>query len=338
METSQEEMKLLGVSGICRESHKIMAPWRKIFNQFALAFILPLCFIILAQTGISKIQLSRIQDRKCCEYTYTSPDRVLYIRLNIAYFVFPFIFSILSTSAVVYTIACIYANRDVSFKKVISIMPQVCIRKRLIVTFIVIYVLIFIYITVAVVTIALCLNIGGITFIVLSLILLIGFVIGFVYIATALQLASVVTILEESDGLEAMKTSRKLTKGKFGVVLSISFMLNVLVWTIQFVFFNFVLHGIALEMWKRALVGFVCLAVLVTIYLYGLVLQTITYFVCKSYHNETIDKPTLSQHLREYEGRLYDPNAMQLKQIYSNALSRAIRSINIVLDQLLTMY
>ncbi|XP_074374285.1 uncharacterized protein LOC141714680 [Apium graveolens] len=247
MEASQEDMKLLGVPGIYRESHKIMTPWRTIFNQLILAFILPLCFIILAQAGISKIQLSRIQGQKCGEnYTYTSPDRVVHIRINLAYFAFPSIFSLLSTSAVVYTIACINANRDVSFTKVMSIMPQLCIRRGLVVTFVVRDVLIFIYIVVAVLTIAFCLNIGGIICIVLLLILLIGYIIGFVYIITELQLATVVTILEESHGLEAMKTSRKLTKGKFGVVLSIAFMLNVLVWTIQFVIYNFVLHEIAL--------------------------------------------------------------------------------------------
>lgn len=338
METSQEDMKVLGVFGICKESHKIMSPWRKIFNQIALAFILPLSFNSLAQTRTSKIQFSRIQDQEWGENTYKSPDGVLHIRLNLAPLAFPFIFSLLSTSSVVYTIACIYANRDVSFNKVMSIIPHLCIRKRLIVTFIVTYIFIFLYIAVAGGTIALCLNIGGSTCIVLSFILLIGCIIGFVYITTVLQLSTVVTILEESHGVKAMKRSRHLTKGKFGVTLSISFMLHVLVWTIQLVFYNFVLHGIALGMWKRALVGFVCLVVLVTIYLYGLVLHTITYFVCKSYHNETIDKPTLSQHLREFQGRLYDPNSVQLKQIYLIALSKAIKSINIVIDQLLTMY
>ncbi|KAK1361360.1 hypothetical protein POM88_045834 [Heracleum sosnowskyi] len=339
METSQEDMKLLGVFGICRESHKIMSPWRKIFNQIALAFILP-CSIFLAQTRTSKIQISRIQDQGYWgEYTYTSPDRVVHIRLNVAHFAFPFICSLLSTSAVVYTIACIYANRDVSFKKVVSILPQVCIRKRLIITFIVTYLLIFLYMAVTGGALAFCLRInGGIASLFLSFIVLIGWIVGFVYITTVLQLASVVTILEESHGVEAMKRSRNLTKGKFRVVLSISFILNVVVWTIHFVFYNFVSQGIALGMWRRAIVGFVCLAVLVTVYLYGLVLQTITYFVCKSYHNEIIDKATLSQHLGEYEGRFYDPNAVQLKQIYSVALIRAVETINIVLDKLLNMY
>ena len=338
METAQEDMKLLGVFGIYQESRKIMAPWRRIFNQIALAFILPLCFIILFQSGLSRFHFSRIPYQSRGERTYTSTDRVVHVRVNLKYVAFPFIFSLLSTSAVVHTIACIYVNREVTFKKFINVIPQVCIRKRLIVTSIAIIVLIFIYIAVAVVTVALCSGIGGFASIALFLIFSIGYIIGFVYITTVCQLASAVTILEESSGIEAMKRSRNLIKGKFRMALSLFFMSNVLVWTIEFVFYNLVVSGLVSGMWKRALIAMFCLALLVTVYLYGLVLQTISYFVCKSYHNEIIDKPTLSQLLGEYE-RLYEyPNAVQPRQICLIALSKAIKSINIALDQLLTMF
>lgn len=312
MERAQEDMKFLGVFGIYKEGHKVMAPWRKIFNQITLAFILPLCFIFLAQIEISKILFGKIRFHRYGEHRNTSTDWAVYILFKLAYFTFLCIFSLLSTSAVVYTIACIYSNREISFKKVMGVVPQVW--KRLVVTFIVIYVLNFIYVVVAVVTLVLCLAAGNTVAIVFFFIFLIIYIVGFVYLTIVWQLASVVTVLEQSYGIKAMNKSRKLIKGKFWVALAIFFKLNILIWGIHFVFSVFAVYAYPWGMGWRVLIGLACLAVLVPIFLYGLVLQTIIYFVCKSYHNETIDKPTLSKHLGEYE-RLYDPNEVQLEQV-----------------------
>ncbi|KAM7511168.1 hypothetical protein LguiB_010043 [Lonicera macranthoides] len=51
--------------------------------------------------------------------------------------------------------------------------------------------------------------------------------------------------------------------------------------------------------------------------LFGLVFQTIIYFVCKSYHHENIDKSALSNHLEDiYLGEylLLKPKDVQLEQ------------------------
>ncbi|KAK1361359.1 ATP-binding cassette sub-family A member like [Heracleum sosnowskyi] len=312
MDRAQEDMKFLGVFGIYKEGHKVMAPWRKIFNQITLAFILPLCFVFLAQIEISKILFWRIRFHGYAEHRNTSTAWAVYILFKLAYFTFLCIFSLLSTSAVVYTIACIYANREISLKKVMAVVPHVW--KRLVVTFIVIYVLNFIYVAVASVTLILCLAAGNTVAIVFFFIFLIIYIVGFLYLTIVWQLASVVTVLEQSYGIKAMNKSRKLIKGKFWVALAIFFKLNVLIWGIQFVFYCFAVYAYPWGIWMRLLIGLSCLVLLVPIFLYGLVLQTIIYFVCKSYHNETIDKPTLSKHLGEYE-RLISPNEVQLEQV-----------------------
>lgn len=292
-----------------------MASHRKLFNQITVAFILPLCIIYVAEINISSILKFRIAFMTLGDVTNqnTFQDWASYILFKLAYYTFLVIFSLLSTSAVVYSIACIYANRNISFNKVIGVVPKVW--KRLMITFIVIFGLAFIYIFIAAFTTGLCLAIGGTTAsFVIFFVLLIVYIIGFVYLTIVWQLASVVTVLEDSSGVKAIKKTRNLIKGKFWVALAIFLQLNVLIGVIEFVYYVFVADQQLLEMWKRLLVGISCLILLVPIFLYGLVLQTIIYFVCKSHHNETIDKPAMSNHLGAYE-RLNDPNEVQMGQV-----------------------
>ncbi|KAK1384379.1 ATP-binding cassette sub-family A member like [Heracleum sosnowskyi] len=307
-------MKSLGVFGIYREGHKVMAPYRKIFNQITLAFLLPLAFIYLAEMEISDIlfppQRYNIYGGR---NTNTLKHWTVYALFKLAYYTSFLIFSLLSTSSVVYSIACIYANRSISLNKVIGVVPQVW--KRLMVTFIVTYAFTFVYIVLVIVTMYICLSIhSGTNTALLIYVLLIIYIIGIVYLTIVWQLASIVTVLEDSSGIKAMKKSSNLIKGKFWVALAIFIELNIPVGVIQFAFYTFVIYAHFWEMWKRLLVGIACLVLLVPIFLYQLVLQTIIYFVCKSYHNETIDKPAMSNHLGGYE-RLYGPNEVQMEQV-----------------------
>ncbi|KAK1384380.1 putative Kinase family protein with leucine-rich repeat domain [Heracleum sosnowskyi] len=312
--TQQEEMKFHGVFGIFKEGHKIMAPYRRLFNEITLAFILPLSIIYLAEIDVSSILHFRIALMPLDDdgNPNTSKDWASYVLYKLAYYTFLVIFSLLSTSAVVYSIACIYANRDISLKKVIGVVPKVW--KRLMITFVVTYGFTFIYIVIAVSTMGLCLAIHGTTSLVIFFVLLLVYIIGFVYLTIVWQLASVVTVLEDSSGVKAMKKSINLIKGKFWVALAIFLELIVLIGVIEFVYYVYVVDQDLGEIWKRLLVGISCLVLLVPIFLYGLVLQTIIYFVCKSHHNETIDKPTMSNHLGGYE-RLYSPDEVQMEQV-----------------------
>ncbi|KAA8538335.1 hypothetical protein F0562_027842 [Nyssa sinensis] len=208
----------------------------------------------LDETRAGTQKYNKISDRLSTEWTY-------YCLFKFAYFTFLLIFSLLSTSAVVYTIACIYTGREVTFKKVMSVVPKVW--KRLMVTFVCAFIALFAYNVAAVLIIVSWLltigdTQGGVW------VAFILYAVGFVYLTIVWQLASVVSVLEDAGGVKAMTKSKELIKGK---------MIGV---------------------------GILCLLLLFKLFLFGLVIQTVLYFVCKSYHHENIDKSTLSDHLEVY--------------------------------------
>ncbi|KAJ8541571.1 hypothetical protein K7X08_002387 [Anisodus acutangulus] len=135
------------------------------------------------------------------------------------------------------------------------------------------------------------------------------YVVGSVYLSVIWHLASVITVLEDSYGVKAMLKSKDLLKGKMRIALIFFFKFNVSLGVLNFVFKKFVVHGnhhMHLGMLYRVGVGLLCLLLLFKLMLFGLVIQTIIYFVCKSYHHENIDKSALSDHLEVYLGE-YEP-------------------------------
>jgi hypothetical protein len=161
MEREQEEMQFLGVFGIYKEAYKIIFSWKKIFSQITLALILPLTLISLAQIEVSNVLSGKVINNKA-ELLGTEAGTKRYNKLShhisselayfwlfeVAYLILSLIFSLLSTAAVVNTIASIYTDREVSFKKVMSVVPKVW--KRLMVTFLSIFVAFFAYNAVAI--------------------------------------------------------------------------------------------------------------------------------------------------------------------------------------------
>lgn len=126
--------------------------------------------------------------------------------------------------------------------------------------------------------------------------------IGFVYLTLVWQLASVVTVLEDSYGIQAMMKSKELIKGKMVLSLLIFFMLNVSFILIRVLFKKVVVNGWKLGSVDRTVYGVLCFLLLSGLFLFGLVLQTVLYFVCKSYHHENIDRSALADHLEVYQG------------------------------------
>lgn len=320
MDREQEEMQSLGLFGVYKESYKIILSWRKIFSQITLTLILPLSFIFLIHMEVSNILFKKILNNTQ-EMIQTPQNTPKYHKLSemissewatfwlfkLLYFTFLLIFSLLSTSAVVYTIASIYTARDVTFSKVMSVVPKVW--KRLMVTFFCTFFAFFAYNVMAfLVIIVFLLTIGfqhdGVAvFVVISILYLAGFV----YLTVIWQLASVVSVLEDSYGVEAMMKSKKLIKGKMGLSILIFLKLNVSFFLIQFLFKKVVVvHGWRLGSLDRTAYGVLCFLLLSHMFLFGLVIQTVLYFVCKSYHHENIDKSALSDHLEVYLGE-YEP-------------------------------
>ncbi|XP_061348173.1 uncharacterized protein LOC133293599 [Gastrolobium bilobum] len=316
MDREQEEMQFLGLFDIYKESYKIILSWKKIFSQITLTLILPLSFIFLIHIEVSNFLFRKIM-HNTQEIIETQQGTPQYKKLSdilssewatffffkLVYFTFLFIFSLLSTSAVVYTIASIYTARDVTFNKVMSVVPKVW--KRLMVTFLCTFVAFFAYnaMTVFVIFIwALTIGVHSGAIVILVVIAIL-YLIGFVYLTVVWQLASVVTVLEDSCGFQAMMISKELIKGKMGLSILIFLKLNVSFVLIQFLFKKAVMQG-----WGMSSVGYgiLCFSLLPHLFLFGLVIQTVLYFVCKSYHHQNIDKSALSDHLEVYHGE-YEP-------------------------------
>ncbi|KZV54464.1 hypothetical protein F511_18949 [Dorcoceras hygrometricum] len=316
MDREQEEIQFLGFFGIVRESYSLVSSWRKIFSQIMLALILPLSSVYLAQIQITQILIFKIvTNESTLERTpegSRSYDRISnlissewteVLLFKIGYLLFFLILALLSTSAVVYTIACIYTAKEITFVKVMSVVPKVW--KRLIVTFICYFVIVFAYNIIAVIIPVLAILLfqpSSTVGVILLLFYLIIYFIGFLYINMIWQLASVVSVLEESYGVNAMLKSQSLIKGKMGVCVAIFFVLGLLFIGVEIVFKVFVVTAYEKGLGYRVGLGIGCLSIMSIVILLVLVMQTIVYFVCKSYHHENIDKSALADHLGEYLG------------------------------------
>ncbi|KAK7410655.1 hypothetical protein VNO78_01610 [Psophocarpus tetragonolobus] len=319
MEREQEEMQFLGLFGVYRESYKIIFAWRKMFSKITLSLILPLSFIFLIHIEVSNILFGKIlrNTQQMMETPQDTPqynnltnmlssEWAIFFLFKLLYFTFLLIFSLLSTSAVVYTVASIYTSREVTFSKVIAVVPKVW--KRLMLTFLCTFLAFFAYNVIAVLVFVIwALTTGARTGgVVILLLLLILYFAGFVYLTVVWQLASVVTVLEDSSGVHAMAKSNELIKGKMGLSILIFFKLVISFGLIQFMFKKMVVHGWRLGSLDRTLYGVLCLVLFSHLYLFQLVIQTVLYFVCKSYHHQNIDKSALSDHLEVYHGE-YEP-------------------------------
>ncbi|KAK9162522.1 hypothetical protein Syun_003424 [Stephania yunnanensis] len=333
MDREPEELQFLGLYGIYKEAYKVILSSKKIFSQITLVLAIPLSFIFLAHLYISDILFSKIiRGEEALEYTRVHSR--LYNRINsqissevaalwlfkAVYFVFFLILSLLSTAAIVYTIACLYTAKEVTFKRVMNIVPKVW--KRLIITFLWNFLIMFGYNFAAIaVLVMFAAFLGKQAFVFVLVFMIILYLIGFVYINVVWQLASVVSVLEDMYGIQAMKKSKALIKGKMMVAIAIYLKLLLSVLGVQVVFQKVVFstRGGSLGILNKLSYGVVLMSVLALLILYAFVIQTVIYFVCKSYHHESIDKSCLSDHLECYRGD-YVPlksNDLQLEQYYA---------------------
>ncbi|KAG4147748.1 hypothetical protein ERO13_D05G242100v2 [Gossypium hirsutum] len=287
MDRGQEEMQFLGLFGIFKESYKIISSWRKLFTNITLALILPLSFIYLVHVEVSslfssKLRLDRIPS-DTAEYENSSNlishEALYFLLFNFAYFTMFYILSLLSTAAVVYTIACIYTAREITFKTIIRVVPKVW--KRLIVTFLSIFVAIFIYLVVAapVLIIWAAISVGQMDVMADAVlaVLVVLFTAGLFYLATIWHLATTL-----------------------GLAIALFFILQPAMGLNHMAFKRLVVEGTDMGMANRVVYAIICFLLLSTGILFQLVIQTVVYFVCKSYHHENIDKSALSDHLEVY--------------------------------------
>ncbi|XP_030940481.1 uncharacterized protein LOC115965409 [Quercus lobata] len=316
MDREQEDLQFLGFFGVFKESFKIIFSWRRIFSQITLALILPLSFIFLAHIQISQLLFFKIvNDQDTLDFdeqggtpSYNKLSNLISFEwaefwlFKFVYFTFLLILSLLSTSAVVYTIACIYTGEEITFKKVLGVVPKVW--KRLMVTFMWSFAIVLAYNIFSGVLFYFWARYFGLYKIGIAIFvgLLVLYLMGFVYISLLWHLASVVSVLEDVYGIKAMIKSKTLIKGKMCLAVALFCTLTILFIGVQLLFENLVVLNITRNTTIRIGIGILSFLLLFKVFLFGLVAQTVVYFVCKSYHHENIDKSLLADHLEVYLG------------------------------------
>ncbi|XP_011029940.1 PREDICTED: uncharacterized protein LOC105129531 [Populus euphratica] len=302
MDLATEELQFLTIPEILKESISIPKQSPKTFQLITVALIFPLSFAILAHSLFTHPLLDQIQDHPSSQNTH---QWTLLLVFQFFYFIFLFAFSLLSTAAVVFTVASLYTSKPVSFSSTTSALPQVF--KRLFITFLWVCLLMLVYNSVFL--LFLVILIVGIdiqnTLLVLFSLMVIGvlFLVVHVYITALWHLASVVSVLEPVYGLVAMKKSYELLKGKIRVAGVLVFGYLSICGLVSVVFATVVVHGgDKYGVFTRIVVGGFLVGALVIVNLVGLLVQSVFYYVCKSYHHQGIDKTALHEHLGGYLG------------------------------------
>lgn len=200
--------------------------------------------------------------------------------------------------------ASIYTGKGLSYLKVISVVPKVW--KRLFFTFLWAHVLIFLYYVAFFTVLFLLLALEhatGMNVLFLGIPVLIVFYTFLFYFNVVWHLASVVSVLEGSYGIDALKKSSELVKGKRWIGCCVFLIYTVCTFLVLFMYNLMVrTHHHVQSLVGRVFFGLMLLLLWTAVTLIGILVQTVVYFVCKSYHNESIDRYALSEHLDGYLG------------------------------------
>ncbi|KAI3931063.1 hypothetical protein MKW92_034997 [Papaver armeniacum] len=264
--------KSMGFFGIYKEAYKLTASNKKIFSQITLTILLSLAFCFLSEIRI---------------LTYTN-GWIAYglIISQILFLISLYLFSLWSTSSVMYTIACFYTSRDITYKKVAGVLRK--LWGRLSATFF------WCSFTVAIYA-SLTLGLLRISLIFISCLSIPAFA-GLIYAMVVWNIATVVTVLEKDhDGRKALAKSMRLIKGKIWVSCAVFILLGIAFAGIIFTYCYLSVYGNKISFVGEVFVGIACHLLLAVWFHFLLVVHTVVYFVCKSVHNEDIS--TISTHL-----------------------------------------
>lgn len=303
MDLAPEDLQFLSIPDILRESTSIPKQSPKTFYLVTLTLIFPLSFAILAHSLFTHPLLNQLQGPA------TDPEQLhhkwtLLLLFQFFYLIFLFAFSLLSTAAVVFIVASLYTSKPVSFSNTLSAIPKVF--KRLFITFLWVSLLMvgynLLFVGFLVLLIVAIDTQNPILLLFSGLVVFVLFLVVHVYITALWHLASVVSVLEPVYGFAAMKKSYELMKGKTGMAFVLVFGYLTTCGLIGVVFGTVVVHGGYYGIFVRIVVGGFLVGLLVIVNLVGLLLQSVFYYVCKSYHHQGIDKSALHDHLGGYLG------------------------------------
>ncbi|XP_068657092.1 uncharacterized protein [Aristolochia californica] len=298
MDVPQEELQYLNIPQILKEAVSIPRFSTRTFSLITLTLIFPLSLAILVNSLFT---------HPLVESPHFDPRGVrLLLLYEFLYLLFLFLFSLLSTAAVVFTVASLYTSKPTSFSSTLHAIPPVF--RRLFFTFLYISFLMFLYNFAFIFSlVTLVLLVGDerqvVLFACLFTVLFIVFLAVHIYITALWHLASVITVLESVQGWAAMRKSRELLKGKTRDAAVLVFLYFVICSIIGGFFGSVVVKGRGeYGLFVRLMVAGVLLGLSVVVNLVGLLVQSVFYYVCKSYHNQAIDKTALHDHLGGYLG------------------------------------
>ncbi|KMZ59340.1 hypothetical protein ZOSMA_69G00370 [Zostera marina] len=301
-----EERQEQTLVSILQDSIAIPRSSPRTFSLITLILIFPLSFAVLAHTLFTHPILLQLESEKSSSSSDPQKWMLLFL-YQFVYLILLFTFSLLSTAAVVFTVASLYSSKPISFSSTLSAIPPVF--SRLMHTFGWVSAIMALYHLAFALVILVLLLVAhkGIAFILLASLVVLGFVVIHIYIACVWHLASVVTVLEPIHGLGAMNKSMELLKGKTRMAAGLVLGYLAVCAVISLVFRAVVVQG-GEEGWigsgivVKVVVGGVLVAALVVINLTGLLVQSVFYYVCKNFHHESIDKTALYDHLGGYLG------------------------------------
>lgn len=315
MDREPDEMRNLGVVGICKEAYNILQLHIRLFLSLALTLVLPLGVVVFCHSLITHPLLKKIHHNSeelhmeqpnspAAHDTQGRLDAELFGLgvITVLYMIFMLAFALLSTAAIVYSVASIYTAKGLSYAKVLSVIPKVW--KRLFFTFLWAHFLIFLYYFAFFIVIILFIflqNATGISVLIPGIVVTVVFYCFLVYFNLIWHLASVVSVLEDSYGIGALKKSVDLIKGKRWAACSV-FLLYAICTFVVLTSYNHLVSGRhhMHSMVGRVFFGLVLLLLWTAVTLIGILVQTVVYFVCKSHHHESIDRYALSEHLDGY--------------------------------------
>ncbi|KAH0696141.1 hypothetical protein AABB24_002795 [Solanum stoloniferum] len=322
MDLPAEELQFLTIPDIFQESISIPKRSPKTFYLITLTLVFPLSFAILAHSLFTHPIITQLQQNPNSSHASQWTKLIVF---QFFYLLFLFAFSLLSTAAVVFTVASIYTAKPVSFSSTLAAIPSVF--KRLFITFIWVSLSMLAYNTVFLIFLVLLIVAADtqnvVLFLFSFLVVFILFLVVHVYFSALWHLASVVSVLEPIYGIGAMKKSYHLLKGKTGMAFFFVFGYLSICGVINGFFGSVVVHGgESYGVISRILIGGFLVGVLVIVNLVGLLMQSVFYYVCKSYHHQGIDKTALYDHLGGYLGE-YVPlkSSVQMENLEGGPLT-----------------
>lgn len=310
MDLQPEQLQTLTSLDILRESAEIPRLSPRTFALLTLSLIFPLSFAILIHSIFTHPILLRLETSSSPPPPFSSSNWSLLFLYQFIYLIFLFVFSLLSTSATVFTVASLYAAKPVSFASALSAIPP--IFPRVFRTFLWVSLLMLAYNLAFAFSIVFLIFLypssESLVFLFALSLLIAAFIAAHVLISALWHLASVVSVLEPICGLDAMRKARQLLRGRarMAAILVTGYLSSCGV--IGWAFRVFVVRGereegsFGLGIVAKILVGGGLVAVLVLVNFVGLLAQSVFYYVCKSFHHQMIDKSALYDHLGGYLG------------------------------------